>query len=73
MFRKGSKLLSLLLVLVMLIGIIPTAAFAAGSIHALALDEEQNFTISDPGDSEKFQFTAPEDGTYILYFKNISQ
>lgn len=78
MIKKARKFLCLLIMAAMLIGVIPTSAIAAEitdtpTINTLKLDEEQIFVISKENNSATFTFTAPEEGTYIVYFKNISQ
>lgn len=72
MRKIARKLLSLLIVVTMLIGVIPTSVLAADVTNTLTLDVEQGFTVSSAEDSATFTFTAPEAGTYILYFKDIS-
>ena len=72
MRKIARKLLSLLIVVTMLIGVIPTSVLAADVTNTLTLGVEQGFAVGE-GDSATFTFTAPEAGTYILYFKEISQ
>lgn len=66
------KLLSLLIVVTMLIGVIPISVLAADVQNTLTLGVEQGFTVSSAEDSAMFTFKATEAGTYILYFKDIS-
>ena len=70
--KKRNRFLCLLTALVMLIGTIPMSAAASENTGTLTLGEEQDFALNDPESTEIFEFAAPEDGTYIMYFKNIS-
>lgn len=71
--KKRNRLLCLLIALALLVGTVPIKVFAAENTSVLTLGAENHFELNSPENAETFTFTAPEDGTYILYFKDISR
>ena len=67
--RSVKKVFSMLLALVMLVGLLPTAVFAEEPPTTLALGEEQPFAMEAGADAVSYTFTAETADTYIFYIK----
>ena len=73
MKKKFKRILSVLLVFVMVLGLMPTMAFADPGTNTfttlLENGESEQVSIENVGDKATFMFTASESGTYIMDYQ----
>ena len=76
MKKMTKRVFSVLLVFVMLFGVLPANAFAAGPSNVerrtLKLNEEQEFLLANEDHQVRFAYTAETAGTYIFYFRDLT-